>query len=193
MNETIQTILSRRSVRSYTDKPVPEELLETILTCGIYAPSGGNHQEIVLTAITNPEIIETIRLIARSEFLKMELKENQYMNVAINNARTKKDYNFTFRAPVLILASGPAEWPNGMADSALVLGNVMLAAASAGLASCYVNQLHWLDGNETLRSYLADLGVKREESIYGTVVVGYSEAPHRPAAPRKEGRIRIVR
>ena len=147
MNETIRTILFRRSVRAYTDEHVPAELLETILNCGIYAPSGGNHQEVRLTALTNPEHIETLRMLVWQEFKKMEPRENQYMNIAVNNARTKKDYNFTFGAPVLVIASGPEGWPNGMADSALALGNVMLAATSLSLASCYVNQLHWLDGN----------------------------------------------
>lgn len=193
MNETIRTILFRRSVRAYTDEPVPAELLETILNCGIYAPSGGNHQEVRLTALTNPEHIETLRMLVWQEFKKMEPRENQYMNIAVNNARTKKDYNFTFGAPVLIIASGPEGWPNGMADSALALGNVMLAATSLSLASCYVNQLHWLDGNEAVRGYLAQLGLPREESIYGTVVLGYTNAAHRNAAPRKEGRIRILR
>ena len=162
MNETIRTILFRRSVRAYTDEPVPAELLDTILNCGIYAPSGGNHQEITLTALMNPSHIEALRMLVWQEFKKMEPKENQYMNIAVNNARTKKDYNFTFHAPVLVIASGPAGWPNGMADSALALGNVMLAATSLSLVSCYVNQLHWLDGNDVVRDYLAQLGLPRE-------------------------------
>ena len=184
MNETIRTILFRRSVRAYTDEHVPAELLETILNCGIYAPSGGNHQEVRLTALTNPEHIETLRMLVWQEFKKMEPRENQYMNIAVNNARTKKDYNFTFGAPVLVIASGPEGWPNGMADSALALGNVMLAATSLSLASCYVNQLHWLDGNEAVRGYLAQLGLPREESIYGTVVHQRGAPQCRPAQGR---------
>lgn len=192
MNETIQTILSRRSVRSYSDRPVPAEILECILSCGIHAPSGRNRQEIILTAVTNPEQIEQIRMLAWQEFLKLEPEKDQPINLAVHNARTKPDYNFTFRAPVVVIASGPAGWPNAMADSALALGNVMLAAASLGLGSCYVNQLHWLSGNTAMRSYLASLGIDSEDSIYGTVVLGYSDEPPRPALPRKEGRIRII-
>lgn len=193
MNETVKAILSRRSVRTYSSKPVPEDVLDCVLSCGIHAPSGKNQQEIVLTAIVNPEQIEKLRILVWQEFFKMELKENQYMNIAIQNARTKPDYNFTFGAPAVILSSGPAEWPNGMADSALALGNVMLAAQALGLASCYVNQLHWLSGNETVRNYLSSLCIPRAEEIYGTVVLGYSDAPQRPAPSRKEGRIRIVK
>lgn len=192
MNETIQTMLSRRSVRAYTDQPMERELLETVLNCGIHAPSGKNQQEIKLTAITNGQIINEIRLIARDEFSKMEPTQGQYTNIAIQNARTKPDYNFTFGAPVLVVATGPAGWPNGMADSALALGNVILSATALGLGSCYVNQLRWLNGNEPMRDYLAKLGIGREEEIYGSAVLGHSAASPRPAAPRKEGRICIV-
>lgn len=44
MNETVQTILSRRSVRDFMDKPMPKALLDVIVQTGIYAPSGHNMQ-----------------------------------------------------------------------------------------------------------------------------------------------------
>ena len=43
MNETIQAILARRSVRSYSDRPVEDDLLTKLLDCALHAPSGGNH------------------------------------------------------------------------------------------------------------------------------------------------------
>lgn len=192
MNKTIQAILSRRSIRAYAELPVPAQLLDTILTCGIYAPSGQNRQEIILSAITNRPLIEQLRMMVWQEFLKMEPEDEQYMNIAIRNAHTKRDYDFTFHAPVLIIASGPENRPNGMAESALSLGNVMLAAASLGLGSCYVNQLHWLEKNASIRAFLSNLGIPADESIYGSLVLGYPDAPHRDAAPRKDGRIRIL-
>ena len=194
MNETIQTILSRRSVRAYSDRPVPKDLLNEVLACALYAPNGGNHQEIKLTVCTDPEILDRIRRLAGDEFRKMPLVEGQYMNVAIRNATNQKEaYNFTFRAPVMVIASGPAGWPNGMADSALALGTLMLAAKSEGLASCYVHQLHWLNDNQPMRACLAQLGLPREEEIFGTVVLGYGQEPDRPAAPRKPDRVRYLR
>ena len=193
MNETIENILNRRSVRSYLDRPIADELLDRILTCGIYAPSGRNQQEIKLTAIANPTIIEEICALARKEFAQMEEQEGQYTNIAIRNAKTKPDYNFAFHAPVLVIATGPAAWPNGMADAALALGNVMLAATSLGIASCYVNQLHWLDQNAPMREYLEQVHIDRAEEVYGSVVLGYTEAAKRAPSARKEGRIQIIR
>lgn len=194
MRETIDTILTRRSVRSYLDRSIEPELLERLLTCALHAPSGGNHQEIRLSVCTDRNIIDQIRLLAGDEFRKMPLVEGQYKNIAIRNATAKgKDYDFTFQAPTLVIASGPRGWPNGMADSALCLGNLMLAAKAEGLASCYVNQLHWLDGNGPMRALLAENGLPAEEEIFGTVVLGYSAEPERTAPERKAGRIRFLK
>ncbi len=193
MNETIRTIMERRSVRHYLPQPVEDAVLETLLNCAVHAPSGKNTQEINLTAVANPQIIEKIRLLAKEEFSRMPYNEADYRSLAVYNATHNPHYNFTFGAPVLVIASGPAAWPNGMADSALCLSNLMLAAKSLGLGSCYVNQLHWLSGNAPMRACLAGLGLPEEEEIYGSVVLGYSAETPRAAAPRREGRIRIVR
>ncbi len=194
MRDTIETILTRRSVRSYLDRPVEPELLERLLNCALHAPSGGNHQEIRLSVCTDRNVIDQIRLLAGDEFRKMPLVEGQYKNIAIRNATNKgKDYDFTFQAPVLVIASGPRGWPNGMADSALCLGTLLLAAKSKGLASCYVNQLHWLDDNGPMRALLSQMGLPEEEEIFGSAVLGYSDEPDRPASPRKPDRVRFLK
>ena len=41
MNEVIQGLLSRRSVRLYMKEQIRDKELKTILECGLYAPSGG--------------------------------------------------------------------------------------------------------------------------------------------------------
>ena len=43
-NETIQTIMSRKSVRSFTDQPIPAEYMETMLKAAMAAPTGSNIQ-----------------------------------------------------------------------------------------------------------------------------------------------------
>ena len=55
-NEVINTIMARRSIRKYHDKPVEHEKLEVIVKCGINAPSGVNHQPwVCLRGGTLPE------------------------------------------------------------------------------------------------------------------------------------------
>ena len=51
MNETIHSLLNRRSVRSYQNKQIPDELLDQILEAGLYAASGMNNQKVILVAL----------------------------------------------------------------------------------------------------------------------------------------------
>ena len=57
MNETLKTIRARRSVRKFTDEPVPREVIEQIVDAGIWAASGKNGQAPIVIAITNPELV----------------------------------------------------------------------------------------------------------------------------------------
>lgn len=52
MNETINTMLTRRSIRSFEDKQVNEADIEQIVEAGLYAPSGMNCQTPIIIAIT---------------------------------------------------------------------------------------------------------------------------------------------
>lgn len=61
VNETVRTILSRRSVREFTDEPVPKTLLDVILQAGIYAPSGYNIQTWRFTVMREREQIQKLK------------------------------------------------------------------------------------------------------------------------------------
>ena len=52
---TYETILNRRSIRAYLDKPVAAEDLKEILEAGTWAPSGVNLQPWYLVAIQSKE------------------------------------------------------------------------------------------------------------------------------------------
>ncbi len=193
MNETIRTLLSRRSIRKYTDEKIARRDLDLILECGLYAPSGGNHQEVRFTAIERRCVLDDLVAIVYNEFRLMQVIEGQYWNKAILRAQGDPNYNFTFYAPLLIIVTAPEKWPNGMADSANALQNMHVAAASLKLGACWVNQLRWLTDNETLRKYLLQYGIDENEEIYGSMVFGHIDAPIPQALPRKLNRIAYVR
>ena len=60
MNQVIQTILKRRSIRKYHNKPVKKSDIETILQAGIFAPTGADAEPWHLTAITNLAYLEEL-------------------------------------------------------------------------------------------------------------------------------------
>ena len=80
---------------------------------------------------------------------------------------------FHYGAPVLIVTANKKGYGNAIADSACALENMMIAANALNLGSCWINQLHWLDENESVRSYMEALGLSRDETITGGLILGY--------------------
>ena len=66
---------------------------------------------------------------------------------------------------------------------------MMLEANELDLGTCYINQLRWLNEDKTLISYLRELGMKEDERVYGSLIVGYPATadgkPDRKPLPRK--------
>lgn len=192
-NETLTTIFTRRSVRSYQNTQVEENILKTIVEAGLYAASGGNHQTSEFTVIVRPEVLQELTVLVREEFRAMDLIDGAYHNTAVRNSKNNPNYDFRHGAPVLIIARAKKRWPNGMADSAGSLQNMQLAATSLSLGSCWVNQLHWLTDNSRLRSYLAPFGLLEDETVYGSLALGYFNLPLPRPAPRREDRVICIR
>jgi len=130
MNSTIETILSRRSIRSNQDKPIPEEHLQKIVECGIYAPSSRNKQDWHLTVITNKERINEIN--------KLALEGMSRFGIEI-----EKDAHIFYNAPCVIVLSSKI---GGFSEVNVgcVLENISLAAKSLGYGSCIIGQTRYL-------------------------------------------------
>jgi hypothetical protein len=73
-NAIIDNILTRRSIRKYTDQPIPQEVLDTILKCGIFAPSAINSQPWEVRVIQNPDILKEISK-RHLDYLRIKKKE----------------------------------------------------------------------------------------------------------------------
>ena len=194
MNETLKTIKSRRSVRKYKDEQLSEEHLMAIIEAGRYAPSGGNSQSCSILAIQNPKILGDLTALAQQEFAKMDVKPDTYKSLATSITLSQKgNYNFSYNAPTLIIITNIAEYGNAMADSACMLENMMLAAHSIGVGSCWLNQLRWLNENDAARKYLYGLGMEENHSVFGSLGLGYPNAPILPQLERKGNKFKIIK
>jgi nitroreductase len=60
--ETTEAILKRRSVRSFKDKPVPDDAVKKLLDAARLAPTGGNRQPWKFVAVRNPKMIRNIKM-----------------------------------------------------------------------------------------------------------------------------------
>ncbi len=195
-NQVIDAIMTRRSVRSYKTEQVDEALLTAVIEAGRAAPSGSNSQTTHFIVIQNDEVKKELRVIAKRAFAEMTPDENMYRSLRGAIERCKKEegeYDFYYSAPTLIVTANQAGYTNAIADSACALENMMLAALSLGLGSCWINPLHWLDEAAELRNYLYLFGLKENETITGGLALGYPAEPAMPPLPRTGNPVTYVR
>ena len=171
MNETINNIISRRSIRSFKPDPVPENLLNQVIEAGLYAPSGKNHQSAIIIAITDKAMIARLAKANREIWGKPE------------------GVDPFFGAPAVLVVLDRADWRNRVYDGSLVMGNLMLAAHSLGLGSCWVHRAKEEFELPEFREMLASLGVEGEYEGIGHCVLGWPAVDNPEPLARKEGRV----
>ena len=148
-----------------------------ILEAGSYAPSGGNSQTTHRLVITDKEILAKLEELVQQEFARMEIEEDTYKSIKNSILRSRQgNYFYDYQAPILIVVANKKGYGNAMADSAMMIQNMMLQATELGIGSCYINQLHWLDENPVIRGELLSLGLKEDETVAGGVALGYAKA-----------------
>lgn len=186
--DALQAILTRRSTRKMKSQVPPRDLIDKVIQAGRHAPSGHNNQSTHLIVITDPKILSDLADMVREAFLAMEVTESMYVSMknAIANAK-RGGHPFHYNAPVLIVAANRIGYGNAMADSACALENMMVAANALDLGTCWINQLHWLDGNPAIHEYMLKIGLGQDETITGSMILGYPAEglPERTPLERK--------
>ena len=176
MNTVLEIMEKRRSIRKFENEIIKTEELESILEAGRMAPSGGNSRTTHLFVITNPGFLEKLRTLVMEAFANMEYDEKTYKSKVHSIEASKKGmYTYDYNAPVLVVTANKADYSNALADTACVLENMMIAATSLGIASCWINQLHWLDQDMKIREAFEKYGLTEDLTITGGLALGYSE------------------
>lgn len=156
LNPVIHNILSRRSVRKFTDQDIPRPVLDMILKAGYYAPSGHNMQTWRFTVLTKQEDI-------------LELKEMTGQTAAQSHVNF-----YGFENPkVVILVSNDNRNQNSCQDASCAAENIMLAAWAYGIGSVWLNPLRTLRQKEPVRSLLDRYGIPDGHTVWAAVALGY--------------------
>lgn len=195
--DTYEAIITRRSTRKYKPVPVEPEILQIIIEAGRYAPSGGNNQTNHFLVVQNKDVLKKLISLAETAFAKMEVNENTYPSLRNSILASKKgSYVFTYHAPTLIIVANRKDYGNNMADSVAAIENMMVAANALDLGSCYINQLYWLNEEPSLLFYLLELGMKENERVYASMVLGYAATedgfPNRKLLERKGNEVTFI-
>ncbi len=167
MNETLKVLESRRSCRKFDpSRAVSEEDIQAIVKAGTYAPSGMGKQSPIIIAVSNKEV--------RDQLSKINA---QAMGTSIDPF---------YGAPVVLVVLANADIPTYIYDGALVMGNLMNAAESLGLASIWIHRAREEFEADFGKNILADLGIEGNYVGIGNCAIGYAASDLPKAAPRKE-------
>lgn len=131
MNETIQSILARRSVRSYEAKAVETEKIDLLLECALAAPTGRNLQPWFFSVVSNRELLN--RISAANKQIMSEMADE-----FARTAAAAPNFDSFRGAPLVVFVSGRKDAHLATADCANAVENMAIAASSMGLGSCYL-------------------------------------------------------
>ena len=155
MTQTLDALKNRRSIRSFKQDPIPEEVLNTILEAGVYAPTGMGKQAPIIIAVTNKDM--------RDQLSKM--------NASIMGTDNDPFYG----APVVLVVLADKSIPTHVYDGSCVMENLMLAAYDQGVGSCWIHRAKEEFESEEGKEILKSLGIEGEYEGIGHVILGYPE------------------
>lgn len=171
-NETLQTLKTRRSCRSYEPRQITDAELNAVLEAGTYAPSAMGRQSACIVVVQDAE---TRALLSR-----------------LNAAVMGKEGDPMYGAPTILVVLADANAPCAVQDGSLVLGNLMNAAASLGLGSCWINRAKEVFASDEGKALLAKWGIEGDWIGVGHCILGYPACAPAAPKPRKADYIRRV-
>lgn len=186
MNQIIQNILTRRSIRKFQREQIKKEELQLILEAGQYAPSGMNQQSWHFTVVQNPEILKKINEKAMTILA-------QSPDSFLNERGARKNYSVFHHAPTLIIVSADPKSLTPKENCALAMGNMFLSAHSFNIGSCWIYFIGAALNNKEGQKLLRELGVPENYVIYSSGAFGYPAGDLPKPAERKENTINIIK
>lgn len=186
MNQTIETILNRRSVRVYSEEQIREEDLELILKAGLYAPSGCNMQSWHFTVVQNKEVMKKINRAIKDELLK---SDNEYFK----SFAAEEESDIFHNAPSIIVISGEKSALVPQIDCSAATENMMIAAESLGIGTCWIGLAAYLFKSENCPEYAKMLEVPEGYEPYYAMTLGYKMVSNPVPQPRRENTVNYIK
>ena len=170
MNEILDAIKARRSTKSFKSDPVSKEIVDRVIEAGLYAASAQGKQVPIIVAVTNKKL--------RDRLSEMNRKVGGW----------DEGFDPFYGAPVVLVVLADKNWANRVYDGSLVIGNMMLAAHSLKIGSCWIHRAKEEFESDEGKAILKELGISGDFEGIGHCVLGFPSAT-REAPPRRAGRV----
>ena len=175
MNDIIKAMVERRSTRKYKPDEVSGEDVNTVIEAGLYAASGRGYQGVKIIAVTDKELRNRIS------------EENRKIG------GWAEGFDPFYGAPVILIVIADKSRPTFLYDGSLVLGNMMHAAHSLGLGSCWIHRAKEEFESDFGKEILERLSIEGEWEGIGHCALGYADGELPKAPERKPDRVYYVK
>lgn len=175
MNQVIEMMKSRRSVRKFKPDMVPQDVLDQIVEAGLFAASGMGKQTSIIIQVTQKALRDKISA----------------MNCQIGG--WDKGFDPFYGAPVVLIVLDKADSHTKVYDGSLIMGNLMLAAHSLGISSCWIHRAKEEFETDWGRDLLKSLGIEGDYVGVGHCALGYNETAYPAEIERKDHRVFYVK
>ena len=174
MNEVLNAIKTRRSIRGFKPDPVSREQIDQIIEAGLYAPSGMGQQQVIIVAVTNKEVRDRLSIANREA------------------GGFPGDMDPFYGAPVVLIVLGNKAQGTYLYDGSLTLGNMLLATHALGLGGIWIHRAKEEFEQDEWKELLRSLGIEGDYEGIGHLALGYPALDNPEAAPRKDHRVFYV-
>ena len=177
-NETLKTIHTRRSVRAYESKKISKDIINAIVEAGNNAPSAMNSQPwrfvVVEAESLHKQMVETAKINAKKILEDINASNPERYQQIIKRYEELEDPIY-YSAPAIIFVIGSGIYAD--LSCPLACENMLLAAFSLGLGSCWVQFGSLITDNKEIKGAL---DLKEDEKIFGPIIIGYPKAIPQP-------------
>ncbi len=181
MNDVFENIYLRRSVRKYKLDDVPDDIIKEFIRAGTYAPFSVTESRRFVV-IKNREMIGRLSKRAKKLWLdSMDESDPVTQKLGIKNMLESPAFDIFYNAPVLILIYATPDARAPQYDCATAAQNMMLAARSLDIGSCWIGLGMPLDSDADTRQ---ELNVPEGYRLMTPLIFGYPATDVQTAPPR---------
>ena len=172
MNDTIKTLIERRSCKKLKSEQIKKEELDLILQAGMNAPTGKGMQSPIILVLQDKEKIEKLR--------------------EINKKILGRDVDPFYNAPTVLVVMADKNMFTYVEDGSLVLGNMMNAAFSLGVGSCWIHRAKEEFESPEGKALLKEWNISENYLGVGHCILGYADMEYPEPKPRKKDYVRYI-
>lgn len=184
-NAVVEAIMNRRSIRAYKPEQVDQAQLDTIIQCGINAPSALNKQSWEVRVIQNADLLAAIN----NRFV-----ENAKGKTLQGSAAKAQEPGFSVfhGAPTLIIVARDKSNSYSAVDCGLFAQNILLSAQSMNIGTCVIGNMASILNDPGSKEFLEAMQMPDSYEVVFGIAIGYkNESPE--AKPRDIAKVQYVK